>query len=98
MNLVYGLATVSQLIGLVILVAIVAAGVFCVIHCARTREDAFRAAGKWQKNYWLIALVVCTLLPFAPLGPTGLVISAIGILIYLLDTKPKIDEVLRPRY
>lgn len=98
MSFAYGLATLSQLIGLAFTVAIIGMGLWATIHCLRTRADAFPAASKWQKKYWLIALIVCTLLPLAPFQVMGLLISAIGSLIYLLDAKPKLDEVLRPKY
>ena len=98
MGIAYGLGNLTAWITLAISFALFLSGVYAVFHCARTREDAYRAAGKWQKKYWLIALVVCTVLATGVFSITGLVISAVGILVYLLDAKPKVDELLRPRY
>ncbi|ADG80235.1 hypothetical protein TPAU25S_02745 [Tsukamurella paurometabola] len=77
---------------------VVGAGLFALFHAARTPADAFTAASKWQKNYWIITLVVCTLFAMAYLNGTGVIIGAIGSLVYLLDARPKLDEVRRPRY
>ncbi len=96
--LLYGFGTVSLLASLVITGALLVTGAFCLIHALRAPADAFTAAGKWQKNYWLITLVACELLVLAGLNYMGTVIGAIGILVYLLDVKPKLDEIRRPRY
>ncbi|WP_019202131.1 DUF2516 family protein [Tsukamurella sp. 1534] len=95
--LLNGYVTIATIAQLVLSLALLGAAIFAAIHAARTPEDAFRAAGKWQKNYWIIALVVCALLTFLP-GYFGMVIAAVGVLVYLLDARPKLDEVRRPRY
>lgn len=96
--LLYGFGTLSLLASLVITVALLATGAFCLIHALRAPADAFTAAGKWQKNYWMITLVASLLLVLAGLNYMGTVIGAVGILVYLLDVKPKLDEIRRPRY
>ena len=93
-----GLTTASALAFLVITLALLATGVFALVHALRAPADAFTAAGKWQKKYWVITLVVCLLLVLAGLAYMGTILGAIGILVYLLDVKPKLDEVRRPRY
>ncbi|WP_246208027.1 DUF2516 family protein [Tsukamurella spumae] len=95
--LLMGYGTVTFFATLALTLALLGAAIFAIIHAARTPEDAFRATGKWQKNYWLITLVVCALVIFLP-GYFGMVIAAVGVLVYLLDVKPKLDEVRRPRY
>lgn len=92
-----GYNTVSAWAILILALALLGAAIFAIVHAAKTPADAFRAAGKWQKNYWLIALVVCALLTFLP-GYFGMVIAAVGVLVYLLDARPRLDEVQRPRY
>lgn len=96
--LLYGFGTLSLLASLVITVALLATGGFCLFHALRAPADAFTAAGKWQKNYWVITLVASILLVLAGLNYMGTVIGAVGILVYLLDVKPKLDEIRRPRY
>lgn len=96
--LLYGFGTLSLLASLLVTVALLATGAFCLIHALRAPADAFTAAGKWQKNYWVITLVACEVLVLAGLNYMGTVIGAIGILVYLLDVKPKLDEVRRPGY
>ncbi|GAB3129782.1 hypothetical protein GCM10027289_13040 [Tsukamurella serpentis] len=83
---------------LAITLLIVGAAAFALVHALRAPAQAFTAAGKWQKNYWAITLIGCALLALAGLGGMGLVIGAVGVLVYLLDVRPKLDEVRRPRY
>lgn len=92
----YGMVTLIAFA--VITLLVVGAGLFALFHALRAPADAFTATGKWQKNYWIITLVVCILLALALPSGMGLIIGAIGILVYLLDVKPKLDEVRRPRY
>ncbi|BDD84221.1 hypothetical protein TPB0596_39840 [Tsukamurella pulmonis] len=93
-----GLNTASALAYLVITLALLAAAVFSLIHALRAPADAFTAAGKWQKKGWTLVLLLCLLLVLAGLNYMGTVLGAIGILVYLLDVKPKLDEVRRPGY
>lgn len=98
MNLLSAFGTVTFYAYLVVTLLIVGGGLFALVHALRAPADAFTAAGKWQKNYWVITLVVCVLLALAGLNGMGLVIGAIGVLVYMVDAKPKLDEVRRPRY
>lgn len=98
MNLLYAFGSVTFYAYLVVTLLIVGGGLFALVHALRAPEDAFRATGKWQKKYWALTLVACILLALAGLNGMGLVIGAIGVLVYLLDVKPKLDEVRRPRY
>ncbi len=94
----YGLANVVDIVSLALKVAVLLAGVYTIYHCARSREDAYRATDKWQKKYWLAALIGCVVLIVAPLGMFGLVIGAVGIILYLVDVRPKVNEVQHRRY
>ncbi|TWS24389.1 DUF2516 family protein [Tsukamurella sputi] len=94
----YGVNTVSLLASLIVTIALLATGAFVLVHALRAPADAFTAAGKWTKKGWTITLVFCLLLVLAGLNYMGTVVGAIGILVYLLDVKPKLDEIRRPRY
>ncbi|MFC7754616.1 DUF2516 family protein [Tsukamurella soli] len=92
-----GLAGAVALVFWILEAVVLLLGLYAIYHCVRTREDAYRAVGKWQKNYWLIALIVCELVAFA-LGVTGLIIGAIGIILYTVDVRPKVNAVQGKRY
>ncbi|MDF0528311.1 DUF2516 family protein [Tsukamurella sp. 8F] len=94
----YNLANIQNLIFLALQAVVLVVGVFALVHCARTREDAFRAVGKLEKKYWLLILVGAVLVDIA-LGVMGLVIGAIAVILYMVDVRPKVDEVQkRSRY
>lgn len=69
--------------------------VLSLIHLARTRSDAYPAASKQSKQFWALLLsgaLLLGLLQFLVL------VSLIISLIYLLDVRPAVDEVQRPRW
>lgn len=81
----------SQLLGLIQLGLII----WALIHVAQTRPDAFPAVDKQTKQFWLLVL-----------GGTLVITGFLGILrimglivalIYLLDVRPAINEILRGR-
>lgn len=96
--LLYGINSVSLLASLTVTIALLATGVYVLVHAVRAPADAFTAVGKWTKKGWTITLVACMVLVLAGLNYLGTVAGAVGILVYLLDVKPKLDEVRRPRY
>jgi len=68
-----------------------------LVHVIRTRADAYPATGKQSKKFWLIALgvgLVLTLTIGGGLSLVGIAASVAGI-VYLVDVKPAIDELLR---
>jgi Protein of unknown function (DUF2516) len=77
--------------------------VFALIDAARTRSDAFVAAGKQTKNLWLIILAVAAAfgfiaLPFtggAALSPFGLlpIAGAVAAAVYLTDVRPAVRQI-----
>lgn len=76
-----------------------AAEIFALVHAVRTRSDAFPAAGKQTKLFWVALLVLAALMGFTAIGPTGGLglLSIIGIVIagvYLADVRPAIDQLL----
>lgn len=83
-------------LGLLALVA----EVHALLHAVRQRPDAFTAAGKKSKTFWVAALAIATLLGFAVLGSGFGLLAIIGIVVagvYLADVKPAIDAVMGRR-
>jgi hypothetical protein len=83
--------------------AAVGLGVFAMmlwalVHCARTRQDAFPAAGKRTKTFWLLLTGGATVVGFIfMLNPFNLfnlaAIVAAGV--YHADVKPAVNGVQR---
>lgn len=94
---------ISQIQGWIILalgLLALAAEIYALVHAARQRPDAFTAAGKQSKVFWVAALVVATLLGFAVLGSGFGLLAIIGIVVagvYLADVRPAIDTVMGRR-
>lgn len=83
-------------LGLLALVA----EVYALVHAIRQRPDAFVAAGKQTKTFWVAALVIAVLLGLAFLGRGFGLLSIVGIVIagvYLADVRPAIDTLLGRR-
>lgn len=87
--LMQGFTTVMGLINLVIL----ALAVFAFVDGAIRREDAYRAADKQNKQFWLIilgiAVVVNLLVPMVLLQIIGLIAS----IVYIVDVRPAIKQI-----
>lgn len=79
--------------------AAVPVGLFAFIHAAVQRAEAFTAADKRTKPFWLLVTgggtvltAFCTLDGFSmPFWIAGLV----AILVYIVDVRPKLIEVQR---
>ncbi|QIM21973.1 DUF2516 family protein [Phycicoccus sp. HDW14] len=83
---------------IVLLLTVAALGVevFALVDCVRRRPDAFTAAGKRTKNFWLLVTGVAVLLGIVAIGGLGF-IAIIGIVaagVYLADVKPALDQVM----
>lgn len=87
--LMQGFTTVMGLINLVIL----ALAVFAFVDGAIRREDAYRAADKQNKQFWLIilgiAVVVNLVVPMVLLQIIGLIAS----IVYIVDVRPALKQV-----
>ena len=89
----------SSIQGLIILgLGLLALGmeIYALAHAVPQRQDAFVAAGKKTKTFWVAALVIATLLGIAGFGGFGL-LSIIGIVVagvYLADVRLAIDQVM----
>jgi len=80
---------------LALTIAALALEVFAFVHALKTRSDAFVAAGKRTKNFWLAVTGVATLLGFVSLGGLGF-LAIIGIVaagVYLADVRPAVESV-----
>ncbi len=77
-------------------VAALGVEVFALVDCLRRRPDAFTAAGKRTKNFWLLVTGVATLLGVVALGGLGLlaIIAIVAAGVYLADVKPALDQVM----
>lgn len=82
---------------LVIMLVILCIAVFAFIDAAMRREDAYRAADKKTKGFWLIilGLTVVVNLPF--LGVSILILQIAGLIasiVYIVDVRPALKEVM----
>ncbi|GGL37871.1 DUF2516 family protein [Phycicoccus endophyticus] len=70
--------------------------VFALVDCARRRSDAFTAAGKRTKGFWLLVTGIATLVGVVALGGLGLlgIIAVVAAGVYLADVKPALDQVM----
>lgn len=80
-----------------------AAEVYALVHAVRQRSDAFPAASKQSKTFWVVALVIAVLMGITAVGPTGGLglLAVIGIVIagiYLADVRPAIDTLMGRRH
>lgn len=96
------MTNVDSLAGLIILalriVAIAGAG-FALFHAVRQPSEAFPAVDKLTKPVWLGILVAAlvVLLLFGAIGFLG-IIAVIAVCVYLVDVRPRVEEVQRPRW
>jgi hypothetical protein len=85
-------STVTLILG----VAALALEVFAFIDALRHRPDAYVAAGKRTKQFWLIitgiAALVGFVFVFSPLNLLG-ILAVVGAAIYLADVRPALQQV-----
>ena len=78
--------------------SVVALGVevYALLDCLRRRPDAFTAAGKRTKSFWLLVTGISVLLGFVALGGLGLLalVAIVAAGVYLADVKPALDQVM----
>jgi hypothetical protein len=74
--------------------ALFAFALFALVDAAFRREDAYRAAGKHTKPFWLILLaisaVVIVLMPLISILPIAGVIATV---VYTVDVRPALKQV-----
>lgn len=88
---------ITGTIGLVILVLSLALEVWAFVHCALQRSDAFVALGTLSKGIWLLLIGGMVLLSFFFFILNSLfgLIALIAALVYLLDIRPGLRDLLR---
>ena len=71
--------------------------VWAFVDCLRRRPDAFVAAGKRTKQFWMLLTGVAVLLGFIGIGRGFGFLAIIAIVaagVYLADVKPALDQVM----
>lgn len=87
---------ITQFFGVVALIswALFLLALFAFVDAAVHREDAYRAASKNNKGFWLIILgisaVVMKLFPILSFLP---VIGLVAVIVYMVDVRPAVREV-----
>ncbi|MGK5530124.1 DUF2516 family protein [Streptomyces sp. URMC 129] len=77
-------------------VALAALSLYALVHAALQREDAFRAADKQTKPFWLLILGLAVVVQFLPLGAFGFMLVLAGIvatIVYLVDVRPAVRAI-----
>lgn len=101
MSLTNPLESLSGLVLTVISLAQLGALLFSLSHAIRVRSDAFAAAAKQSKMFWVSLLAVSLILRLTISSPLDLfgVIASIAAIVYIVDVRPAINDVLRgPRW
>jgi len=91
----FEIAQAQGYVMLALTIAALALEVFAFVHALKTRPDAFVAASKRTKTFWLAVTGVAILLGFVSLGGLGF-LAIIGIVaagVYLADVRPAVDSV-----
>lgn len=101
MSLTNPLESLSGLVLTVISLAQLGALLFSLSHAIRVRSDAYAAAAKQSKMFWVSLLAVSLILRLTISSPLDLfgVIASIAAIVYIVDVRPAINDVLRgPRW
>ena len=91
----FGLGEAQYYVTLALTIAALALEVFAFVHALKTRPDAFLAAGKRTKNFWLAVTGVAMLLGFVSMGGLGLlaILGVVAAGVYLADVRPAVETV-----
>jgi hypothetical protein len=91
----FNLGQAQGYVMLVLTLAALALEVFAFVHALRTRPDAFVAAGKRTKQFWMAVTGVAVLLGFVSLGGLGLlaILGVVAAGVYLADVRPAVETV-----
>jgi Protein of unknown function (DUF2516) len=90
-------SSIQSLIFLAFGLAAVALSFFGLVDTLRHRPDAFTAAGKRTKNFWLIVLGVALALSFVSVfSAFGLpwILAVVGAGVYAADVRPALRRVM----
>ena len=91
----FNLGQAQGFVMLVLTLAALALEVFAFVHALKTRPDAFVAAGKRTKQFWMAVTGVAILLGFVSLGGLGLlaIVGVVAAGVYLADVRPAVETV-----
>jgi len=94
--------SLQWIVYLLFLLAIFVLCVWALVDLLRRPANAFPAAGKRTKNFWLAILGVATLLSFIAMPPLQLlpflgILSAVAAIVYLVDVRPAVAPYTRRR-
>ena len=89
---------VQALITTALFVFFLVVKVWAVADCATRPKEAFVAADRRTRNFWLLltGLAAVTALVAKPLGILGLA-GLVASLVYLLDVRPRVQDVTSRR-
>lgn len=69
---------------------------WALVHAGTTRADAFPAAGKRTKGFWLAICGVATAIGFVSLfGPLNIfnLVAIVAAIVYLTDVRPAVGSI-----
>ena len=91
----FNLGQAQGYVMLVLTLAALGLEVFAFVHALKTRPDAFVAASKRTKQFWMAVTGVATLLGFVSLGGLGFlaIIGVVAAGVYLADVRPAVESV-----
>ncbi|MFT3716745.1 MAG: DUF2516 family protein [Gordonia sp. (in: high G+C Gram-positive bacteria)] len=78
------------------------AGLVSLVHVIFTRPDAFTAIDTKSKGFWIAVLAISTLVAafsgevamiFGPLAFMIFIAAMVGIIVYLVEIRPRTDEI-----
>ncbi|UED84901.1 DUF2516 family protein [Streptomyces profundus] len=75
--------------------ALLVLSVYALVHAALQREDAFRAANKQTKPFWLVILGVTVAVQLAIPHLLLVLAGTVATVVYLVDVKPAVTSVTR---
>lgn len=87
----------QNLLQVVVGVTVLAMMAWALVDCARTRPDAFPAAGKRTKTFWLLLTGGATLIGFIFIfNPFTIfnIVAVVAAAVYHADVKPAVKAVL----
>ncbi len=95
MQLLYTAQNVAML---ALSVVIFVAALFCFIHALRVPAEAFSAAGKLTRTWWLVITGLSALVAFIGIGPGrgfGMlgIVAVIAAGVYLADVRPALNSI-----
>ncbi|MFD3455927.1 DUF2516 family protein [Streptomyces sp. NPDC058691] len=78
--------------------ALLVFALFALVDAAIRRDDAYRAASKNTKAFWLIVLALAAaLIAFLPITSFLPVIGLIAVIVYTVDVRPALKQISGPR-